>query len=247
MAAQESNESPGSAGASGPHGEGFQPPDDHRRLPPVIGVLLAANILVFSLQLIEFERILIHFALWPLGTPEMIEDDGRWLWVPQFQIWQLVSYGFLHGGLLHLALNMFAVWMLGSQVARFWGTRLFIQYYLFCLVGAGMVQLLVASHGVLNDQIYPTVGASGAVFGVLLAFGMMFPNQRLFLIFLPIPIKAKYFVLLYGCFELWAGVTGTLAGIAHFAHLGGMAFGFLLIQYWRGRLPLRPHRRRLRW
>jgi membrane associated rhomboid family serine protease len=105
----------------------------------------------------------------------------------------------------------------------------------------------VASYGVLNAEIYPTIGASGGVFGILLAFGMMFPNQRLIVLLLPIPIKAKYFVIAYGAFELFAGITGTIAGVAHFAHLGGMLFGLLLIQYWRGRLPIRPRRRVLRW
>lgn len=223
-------------------------PQTYRRLPPIIGILLVLNVLIFLVQWVEFERMLIYFALWPLGTPEWIEHDGAFLWVPQFQFWQVLSYGFLHGSFLHLTLNLFAIWMLGTQIENDWGSWLFLKYYFFCLIGAGLVQLAIASHGALQNDIYPTVGASGAVFGILLAFGMMFPNQKLFLIFLPIPIAAKYFVLGYGAFTLFAGMSGSLAGIAHFAHLGGMVFGFLLIQYWRGRLLwLKPRRRILFW
>jgi membrane associated rhomboid family serine protease len=215
--------------------------------PPVISFLLITNALVFVLQLVAFEPLMVHFALWPLGTPDVIQQDGELVWVPPFQIWQLLSYGFLHGGLLHLSLNLFAMWMLGVQLENAWGSRLFAIYYLVCVLGAGLIQLVVASHGVLNAEIYPTIGASGGVFGILLAFGMMFPNQRLIFLLLPVPIRAKYFVIGYGAFELFAGITGTTAGIAHFAHLGGMLFGLLLIQYWRGRLPIRPRRRVFWW
>ncbi len=216
-------------------------------LPPVIGLLLMANITVFLVQLIAPEILLVHFALWPVGTPDIIALEGERLWVPQFQLWQLLSYGFLHGGPLHLFLNLFAMWILGVQLENAWGSRLFAIYYFFCLVGAGLIQLAVASYGITHDEIYPTIGASGGVFGILLAFGMMFPNQRLIFLLLPIPIKAKYFVIAYGAFELIAGITGTVAGVAHFAHLGGMFFGLLLIQYWRGRLPIQPRRRVFWW
>jgi membrane associated rhomboid family serine protease len=215
--------------------------------PPVISFLLITNALVFVLQLVAFEPLMVHFALWPVGTPDVIQRNGELVWVPPFQIWQLLSYGFLHGSLLHLSLNLFAMWMLGVQLENAWGSRLFAIYYLVCVLGAGLIQLVVASHGVLNAEIYPTIGASGGVFGILLAFGMMFPNQRLIFLLLPVPIRAKYFVIGYGAFELFAGITGTTAGIAHFAHLGGMLFGLLLIQYWRGRLPIRPRRRVFWW
>ncbi|AHE98144.1 rhomboid family intramembrane serine protease [Thioalkalivibrio paradoxus] len=218
-----------------------------RLFPPVISFLLISNILMFLLQLFAFEPLLVHFALWPAGTPEVIEQDGQLVRVPPFEVWQLLTYGFLHGGLLHLFLNLFAMWMLGVQLENAWGSRLFAVYFLVCVIGAGLIQLAVASYGVMNDEIYPTIGASGGVFGILLAFGMMFPNQRLIFLLLPVPIRAKYFVIGYGAFELFAGITGTVAGIAHFAHLGGMLFGFLLIQYWRGKLPLRPRRRVFWW
>jgi membrane associated rhomboid family serine protease len=215
--------------------------------PPVISFLLISNAVVFVLQMVAFEPLMVHFALWPVGTPDVIQQNGELVWVPPFQIWQLVSYGFLHGGLLHLSLNLFAMWMLGVQLENAWGSRLFAIYYLVCVLGAGLIQLVVASYGVLNAEIYPTIGASGGVFGILLAFGMMFPNQRLIFLLLPVPIRAKYFVIGYGAFELFAGISGTTAGIAHFAHLGGMLVGFLLIQYWRGRLPIRPRRRVFWW
>lgn len=219
---------------------------DFSMMPPVIGFLLVTNVALFLALPWFGEWLMTHFALWPIGTPSTIYQDGQWLRVPDFQLWQLLSYGFLHGGLIHLSVNMFAVWMLGVQIENAWGSRTFALYFLICVVGAGLVQLVVTAYGD-SGMVYPTVGASGGVFGVLLAFGMMFPNQRLYLFFLPIPIKAKYFVIAYGALELYLGISGTLAGIAHFAHLGGMAFGFLVIQYWRGRLPIRPRQRRFWW
>jgi membrane associated rhomboid family serine protease len=226
----------------------IEPPETRPSLfPPVIRFLLIANVVVFLLQLMAFGPLLVHFALWPVGTPDVIEQNGEFVWVPSFQVWQLLTYGFLHGGLLHLFLNLFAMWMLGVQLENAWGSRLFAIYYFVCVLGAGLIQIVVASYGVMGDEIYPTIGASGGVFGILLAFGMMFPNQRLIFILLPVPIRAKYFVIAYGAFELVAGITGTIAGVAHFAHLGGMAFGFLLIQYWRGRLPFKPRRRVFWW
>jgi len=224
-----------------------QPEPRPSLFPPVISFLLIANVVVFLLQLVAFEPLLVHFALWPVGTPDVVQQNGEFVWVPSFQVWQLLTYGFLHGGLLHLFLNLFAMWMLGVQLENAWGSRLFAIYYVVCVLGAGLIQLFVASYGVMGSEIYPTIGASGGVFGILLAFGMMFPNQRLVFILLPVPIRAKYFVIGYGAFELFAGITGTIAGVAHFAHLGGMVFGFLLIQYWRGRLPVKPRRRVFWW
>lgn len=203
--------------------------------PPVVLSLLLANGLVFMAQFAVGDWLLFTFALWPLGAPDYAGSMLGLVRVPDFQIWQLVSYSFLHGGLLHLFVNMFAMWMFGTQIEYLWGSRLFAIYYVVCVVGAGLVQLLVASLAVAETGPYPTIGASGGVFGVLLAFGMMFPNQRIMLLIPPIPMRAKWFVVLYGAFELYAGITGTMSGVAHFAHLGGMLFGFLLIQYWRYR------------
>ncbi len=203
-------------------------------LPPVVTWLLVINGLVFLAQGVAHSALLMNFALWPLGSGGSVLTPDGMQTVPGFQVWQLLTYGFLHGGTLHLFLNMFALWMFGVLLEHRWGSRRFLQFFLVCVVGAGIIQLIVASQA---GETYPTVGASGGVFGILLGFGMLFPNQRLMLLFPPIPIKAKYFVILYGAFELWAGITGTLAGIAHFAHLGGMLFGFLMIQYWRRGFP----------
>jgi membrane associated rhomboid family serine protease len=211
--------------------------------PPVIKYLLIANVALFFAQQQLFEFLLTRFALWPLGTPDFTFTPQGLSRVPGFEPWQLVTYGFLHGNLMHLAFNMFALWMFGMQVENAWGSRTFTIYYFTCLIGAALIQLVVAAQA---SEAYPTLGASGAVFGILLAFGMMFPEQRLILLFPPIPVKAKWLVLGYGAIELWAGVTGTATGVAHFAHLGGMLFGFVLIQYWRGKLPIQP-KRQMRW
>jgi len=192
-------------------------------VPPMIKWLLIANGLGFLAEIYAFEPVLLYFALWPLGA------DGQ---TPPFQVWQLLSYGFLHGGFGHLFFNMFGLWMFGRILEQVWGQKRFLIYYLICVVGAGVIQLLTLMI-MTPDQAYPTLGASGGVFGILLAFGMMFPNARVMLLIPPIPMKAKWLVVGYGALELFFGVTGTQAGVAHFAHLGGMAFGFGLITYWR--------------
>ena len=155
-------------------------------------------------------------ALWPL--------EGGY-----FTPWQLVSYGFLHGNFNHLFFNMFAVWMFGTPLEQGWGTQRFATYYFLCVVGAGVMQLLVQ---LFEGGVYPTIGASGGVFGLLLAYGVMWPNNRIFLLFFPVPVKAKWFVLIYGGIELLLGFTRTMPGVAHFAHLGGMLFGALLLYKW---------------
>jgi membrane associated rhomboid family serine protease len=164
----------------------------------------------------------------------------------------MVSYSFLHGSLGHLFFNMFALWMFGVQIENQWGSQRFGTFYFACVVGAALTHLafvpaaqtLATSQGFATVAV-PTVGASGGVYGILLAFGMMFPNQPIYLWFL-FPIKAKWLVIGFGALELYSAVTGTSAGVANFAHLGGMVFGFLLIQYWRGKLPVAPSRP-MRW
>jgi membrane associated rhomboid family serine protease len=146
-----------------------------------------------------------------------------------FYPWQLVSYMFLHGGFGHLFFNLFALWMFGQQIEHVWGTRRFVSYYLLSGVGAAFIHLLVSGS--------PVLGASGGVFGILLAYGMMFPNRRILLLIPPVPIPAKFFVAGYGVLELLNGLSASYSGVAHFAHLGGMLAGFLLIRYWR--LPIR--------
>jgi membrane associated rhomboid family serine protease len=169
-----------------------------------------------------------------------------------FQPFQLVTYMFMHGSFAHLFFNMFALWMFGNTLENIWGANRFLLFYFVCGIGAGLVQELVqyiqyattlqAYTSVnMGGHIVPmgeylnlltTVGASGAVYGILLAFGMMFPNSTLYIYF-AIPIKAKWFVLLYGVIELFSGLGGAADGVAHFAHLGGMLFGLILILYWK--------------
>jgi membrane associated rhomboid family serine protease len=202
-------------------------------LPRVTRTLLIANVAVYLLQMLMDEVLVSHFALWPLGPSPYRNVAG-------FEIWQLVTYGFLHGGLTHLLFNMLALYMFGGTIERLFGEKPFAIYYFASVIGAAIAQLMVIHW--FTGGYYPTVGASGGVFGLLLAFGMMYPHQRLMLLFPPIPMPAWLFVTGYGAIELFLGVTGTQAGVAHFAHLGGMATGFILIQYWRGKFPFKPRR-----
>jgi membrane associated rhomboid family serine protease len=222
----------------------YRPPTHFSVFPPVIKNLLILNGLVFLAQMVPSTASLLEhwFALWPFGAPDVVRTPYGLRRLGDFWPWQLVTYSFLHGGLGHLFFNMFALWMFGVQIENAWGSRRFAFFYFVCVIGAGLIQLIVVT---TSGSFYPTVGASGGVFGILLAFGMMFPNQPIYIYFL-FPIKAKWLVIGYGAIELWAGITGTQAGVAHFAHLGGMLFGFLLIQYWRGKLPIQPGSR-MQW
>lgn len=198
-------------------------------LQSVVQALLIFNGGMFLLELVAGGPLIEALALWPLGSsasPRFGETQTL------FQPWQLITYSFLHGSVLHLVLNMYALWLFGTRMESIWGPKAFTLYYLVCVIGAALVQLIVASQLEGERGGYPTIGASGGVFGLLLAFGMTFPSERLRLLFPPIALQAKWFVLIYGAIELWAGVTGTQAGVAHFAHLGGMLFGFLLLRYW---------------
>lgn len=222
------------------------------QLPPVTRALLIANGAIFLLQLIVDQTggrllgapTLLPFMLWPLGDfPAGMTPDGARLSVG-FLPWQIVTYGFMHGGFVHLLFNMLALFMFGSRLEYTWGPRRYLTYYFTCLVGAGLIQLIVATWSVSSGvNPYPTIGASGGVFGLLLAYGMLFPRERVMLLFPPIPMQARTLVIAFGVLSLAMGVTGTAAGIAHFAHLGGMLFGFGLIQYWRGRWPFGGRRR----
>jgi len=189
-------------------------------IPNVIFILLVANGLMYALQQFPAFRPLINaLALWPLESP-----------YGDFFPWQLATYGFLHGDMMHILFNMFMLWMFGRELELMMGSRRFLIYFMTGVVGAGIVQLIVAAW---QGGGYPTVGASGGVFALLLAFGMAFPNRMIMLIFPPIPMKAKYMVILFGFFELYLGVSGGAPGVANFAHLGGMLFGFILLYYWR--------------
>lgn len=203
------------------------------RIPPITQALLIANVAVFLLQSAVGASLIVWFALWPpLPSGPVI--------APSFQIWQLVSYAFLHGSLGHLFFNMLALYMFGSEVERLFGPRFYLQYYFASVVAAALCHLVVS--GWAGGPPIPTVGASGGVYGLLLAYGIYFPNRTVMLLFPPIPMPARVFVTLFAALELWFGVTGTLSGVAHFAHLGGMLGGFLMIQYRRGRFPFARRR-----
>ena len=194
------------------------------RLPPVTRALLLSCVGVFGLQQLGLDDLLVELlALWPLRGG---------VFLAPFHLWQLISYSFLHGSLLHLALNMFALYMFGPEIERLLGTRRFITYWLTCVIGAAIMQLLVQLQAPVGSG-GPTVGASGGMFGLLLAFGMAWPRRRLVLLFPPIPMPAWLFVTLYGLLELGLGISGSQSSVAHFAHLGGMAGGLLLILWWR--------------
>ena len=202
-------------------------------LPPVTKALLIANGIVFLLQMLLGDPFFASFMLWPIDTQGTLAGTGL-----GFLPWQLLTYGFLHGGIGHLLFNMLALVMFGAQLEYVWGDRRYLTYYLVCVVGAGLCQLAVVSWSAsAGGGVHPTVGASGGVFGLLLAYGMLFPNQRVMLLIPPIPMKARTLVIVYGVVSLLFGVTGTQSGVAHFAHLGGMLFGWLLIRYWRGQPP----------
>jgi membrane associated rhomboid family serine protease len=189
-------------------------------LPPATRNLLLINVAMFGLQLLGHDGSLERFfALAPFAA-----DD--------FEPWQVVTYSFLHGNLTHLLFNMLALAMFGGEVERVWGPKRYVTYYFACVISAALAQLLVNA---LTGSAEATIGASGGVFGLLLAFGMLFPQRTIVPLFPPIPMPAWVFVTLYGVLELFLGVTGNEAGVAHFAHLGGMLGGYLLILYGRAR------------
>ena len=193
-------------------------------IPPLTQALMLICTAVFCVE--QFVRLDILFALWPL-------QSGL------FWPWQVVSYGFLHGSLMHLFFNMLGLWMFGSELERLWGRARYAQFLLASLLAAALTQLLITW---LTGSNVPTVGASGALYGLLLAFGMLFPNRTIMPLFPPIPMKARTFVIVFGVIELLFGLSGA-SGVAHFAHLGGMLGGFLMIRYWRRQPPFGSRRR----
>ncbi|WP_140628897.1 rhomboid family intramembrane serine protease [Methylibium rhizosphaerae] len=195
------------------------------QLPPVTQALLLINTGVFCLQFLFGFWMDRLFALWPLGTG--------------FLPWQVVSYAFLHGDFGHLFFNMLGLWMFGSELEQVWGRKRFIQFYTASLLAGAVVQLLVAP--LLGSQA-PVVGASGALFGLLLGYALLFPNRTIMLLIPPIPMKARTFAIVFGVLALVLGVSNTMRGVAHFAHLGGMLGGWLMMRYWRGQPPFGRHR-----
>ena len=216
------------------------------RLPEVTKNLLAINVLLFLATLVMKERGIDLVGI--LGLHFFKASD--------FAPYQLVTYMFMNSGFSHIFFNMFALYMFGGVLERVWGAKRFLIFYLVCGVGAGLLQEIVqyaqyvqlGYDSISKISIYQggvpvpmpdalnlwtTVGASGAIYAILLGFGMLFPNERMFIFPIPVPIKAKFFVIGYAAIELLLGMSGTQDGVAHFAHLGGMLFGLVLILYWR--------------
>lgn len=216
-----------------------------RELPVVTKNLLAINVLLFLATLVAEQRGIDLNSI--LGLHLFIADD--------FKPLQIVTYMFMHGSFTHLFFNMFALFMFGRVLEQVWGPKRFLIYYMATGIGAGLVQEVVQfvyyqttlsmytgvtfAPGMAIPMpeylnMWTTVGASGAIYGILMAFAMTFPNERMFVFPIPFPIKAKYFVAIFGLLELVSGISPRMDdNVAHFAHLGGMIFGFLLILYWR--------------
>ena len=197
-------------------------PGGFQVMPPAIKTIIIANVAIFLLQLSPVGNLLMTFgALWPVGS----EETGGY----GFHIWQPLTYLFLHstGNFGHIFMNMFALWMFGAEIENYWGTKHFTAYYFICGIGSGIINLLATM-----GSPAPTIGASGAIFGVLLAFGMMFPDREIYIYFL-FPVKAKYFIAGFALIEFISGLGGRSMGsgsdVAHFAHLGGMLVGFIYI------------------
>jgi len=195
--------------------------------PPVLKYLIIVNVIIFLVQSFFLEMYSLegislakyfseYFALQP------IQSEG-------FYPWQLISYQFMHGGFSHIFFNLFALWMFGADLENLWGSRRFLVFYLLCGIGAGIVQLAVQF--VPGVAAASTVGASGAIFGILLAFGLTFPDRPIIMFPIFFPIPAKYFVLIYAGIDLFSGLTNVNSGVAHFAHLGGALFGFILLKF----------------
>lgn len=227
-----------------------------RNIPTVTKNLLILNVLAYLVGMV--------FGIHSGGFNDLF--GLHFFLAPDFGVYQLVTYMFMHASLSHLFFNMFALWMFGCIVERTWGARKFLFYYMACGIGAGLLQemaqfvqlyMLAAEHihgfsvsqimtvakaSAAGGDLWTTVGASGAIYGILLAFGMLYSEERMFIFPLPVPIKAKFCVVGYAAIELFMAFSTSGDGVAHLAHLGGMLFGFLLIRYWR-RHPGRGYNR----
>jgi membrane associated rhomboid family serine protease len=185
-------------------------------------VLIGANVLAFALQSLSPVRIEELFALWPLQPL-----DGK----VYFHFWQIISYAFLHGNITHIGFNMLGLWMFGAEIERYVGAKRFLACYFASVVTAALTQLFVPM--LFGAPPAPTIGASGGVFGLLLAYALMFPTRKVVPLIPPIPMPAWLFATIYTGIELFLGVTGTQSGVAHFAHLGGMIGSGLVVMQWR--------------
>lgn len=195
-------------------------------LPPITQALMLINVALYCIDYSLGSMLVPWMALWPLTSPD-------------FMPWQVVSYAFMHGSTTHLFVNMLGLWMFGGDMERLWGPRRYLQFYVACVLAAAASQLTMS---LLVGWGTPMVGASGATFGLLLAYGMTYPNRTIVLLIPPMPIQAKYLALIFGALELYQGVYNTNSGIAHFAHLGGMLGGWLVLRYWAGKPPFPPHK-----
>lgn len=186
--------------------------------PPIVKNLIIINVLVFvATSLLDRYMLTLRLAMWPVASP-------------LFQPYQIVTHMFTHGGFSHILFNMFSLWMFGKILENLWGGKRFLLFYLISGIGAAIahlaVQYLMGGNG-------PAVGASGAVMGILVAFGYLFPNTELFILFIPFPVKAKWVVIGYIAIDLFSGVARFSGdNIAHFAHLGGALTGFILVLIW---------------
>jgi membrane associated rhomboid family serine protease len=198
-------------------------------LTPVIKKLIILMAVLFLLQGVVSSRITLYLGLVPLLV-----------W-KKFFLWQLFTYIFLHGGISHLLFNLLALWMFGGELESYWGSGKFLRYFLFCGIGAGLCTVVSSPY-----QVIPVVGASGAIYGLLLAFGWLFPNRLIYIYFL-VPVPAKYFVVIFGLIELYSSIEGTGGGVAHLTHLGGLIFGILYMAYPTIRQKLRREYYRRKW
>jgi membrane associated rhomboid family serine protease len=198
-------------------------------LTPVIKKLIILMAALFFLQGIVSSRITLYLGLVPLLV-----------W-KKFFLWQLFTYIFLHGGISHILFNLLALWMFGGELESYWGSGKFLRYFLFCGIGAGICTVVFSPY-----QVIPVVGASGAIYGILLAFGWLFPNRPIYMYFI-VPIPAKYFVIIFGLIELYLSIEGTGGGVAHMTHLGGLIFGILYMAYPTIRQKLRREYYRRKW
>jgi membrane associated rhomboid family serine protease len=198
-------------------------------LTPVVKNLMIIMGIVFLLQMFITRWIDFYFGLIPLMV-----------WKKYF-LWQLFTYIFLHGGFSHILFNLLALWMFGGELENYWGSKKFLFYFLFCGIGAGICTVVFTPY-----QFIPVIGASGAIYGILLAFAWLFPNRPILIYFL-FPIPAKYFVIIFGLIELLSSMEGTGGGVAHLTHLGGLVFGFFYLAYPMIRQKIRREYFKRKW
>ena len=198
-------------------------------LTPVIKNLMIIMGVVFLLQMVVSSQINLYLGLVPILV-----------WKKYF-LWQLFTYIFLHGGVTHILFNLLALWMFGGELESYWGSKKFLRFFFFCGIGAGICTVVFSSR-----QFIPVIGASGAIYGMLLAYGWLFPNRLIYIYFL-FPIPAKYMVIIFGLIELFSSAEGTGGGVAHLTHLGGLLFGLLYMAYPTIRQKIRREYYRRKW